>query len=109
MSDDLILAYATAPDLETAERISNTLVEEKLIACANLLPGMKSIYRWQEKMEKTDEVALLFKTRQALWPDLCSRYRELHPYDTPCLMEIPLERVLDAYKAWLLKETNPGA
>lgn len=106
MSSGLIFAYATVPDPETAERLARVLIEERLIACANLFPGMTSIYRWEGTIENASEVALILKTRAELWPRLSARFRELHPYQTPCLIEIPVARGLEKYVQWLKDETG---
>lgn len=105
---DLILAYATTPDLATAEKIARTLLNENLIACANFWPGMKSIYRWQGKVEESQETVLILKTRKSLWEKLSQRYVELHPYDTPCLLELELTRGHAGYVNWMLQETSFG-
>lgn len=101
MSSKFIFAYVTAPDESTARQIGKTLVNEEIVACANILPKMKSIYRWQGKVEAATETVLILKgTRKAL-PRLKSRLKELHPYENPCLVVLPINDGLPAYLKWL--------
>lgn len=91
----------TAPDLETAEGIVETLVEEGVIACGNILPGLTSIYRWQGKVEKSSEVQVIMKTTSEEVQRLLDRVPELHPYDVPEVLIIPVESGLQAYLSWV--------
>ena len=97
----------TFPDKETAARIAKTLVEERLAACANILPGMESIYWWNGAVEQAAECACICKTSDAAYPALEARVRELHPYDTPCVTALPLERGSEAFLRWIEEETQP--
>lgn len=99
--------YMTFPDKETASRIAKTLVGERLAACANILPGMESIYWWKGDMEQTAECVCICKTTDAAYTALEARVRELHPYDTPCLVALPLERGEGAFLRWIEEETQP--
>jgi len=89
MSDHLSV-YLTAPSFEVAQTIGRTLVEERLAACVNIVPGMHSIYRWQSKIETAVEVVLIAKSRSALFEAIEKRVRELHPYDCPCIVAWPI-------------------
>ena len=97
----LALYYATFPDQNTAVEIGRKLVEERLVACVNVLSPIRSIYRWEGKIEDSGEVAALFKTSPDRWTALQARYAELHPYDVPCLIELPAGQIAPAYAQWL--------
>jgi periplasmic divalent cation tolerance protein len=105
----LILVFCSAPDLETADRLGTRLVEEDLAACVNLLPGIRSIYRWQGKLVRDAEVLLLIKTREVLFPTLAARLRELHPYDLPEIIASPISQGLPDYLEWVNACTSPVA
>lgn len=95
----------TAPDAETARRMACALVDERLIACANVLPGITSIYHWQGKVLTEAECLVVMKTRAALVPQLMERATALHPYDVPELLSLPVAEGLPAYCRWVLDET----
>jgi periplasmic divalent cation tolerance protein len=99
----------TAPDAETARRIARALVDERLIACASVLPGVASIYRWQGATEEAAEVLVVMKTRPALLDRLFARAAELHPYEVPELLALPVMGGLAAYCRWVAEETEDGA
>ncbi len=94
------LFYVPCPDINTAETISAVLLNEKLIGCANIIPGMTSMYWWEGKIEKSSECILILKTTQDA-KVLEQRLLELHPYKVPCLLQIPVASINDAYKNWL--------
>jgi periplasmic divalent cation tolerance protein len=85
--------------------IGRTLVEERLAACANVLPGLTSIYRWQEKICRDPEVLVLLKTRRSCFPKLARRVRELHPYSVPEIVALPVALGSPAYLAWVAAST----
>jgi periplasmic divalent cation tolerance protein len=101
------VALATAPDAETAARIAHVLVGERLAACANLVPQVRSIYRWQGRVEDETEVLLVIKTRADRVPALADRLRVLHPYDLPELVVLPVVGGLAGYLDWIRTETAP--
>ncbi len=101
MSDDIVLAYITTRDADEAATIGRKLVEERWCACVNILPGMRSIYRWEGKIEQAEEAVLIAKTRAALFPALAARVRALHSYSTPCVLELKVARGDVAYVRWL--------
>lgn len=105
----LLLAFCTAPDLETADHLGSRLVEEGLAACVNLLPGIRSLYRWEGELRRDAEVLLLIKTREVLFPTLASRLRELHPYDLPEIIACPISQGLPDYFEWVIACTSPAA
>jgi periplasmic divalent cation tolerance protein len=100
------MAYVTAPDRETARRISHAILEKRLAACANLA-GIESLYRWKGRIEETNEVLVIFKTRRSLVPELISAVRNAHPYDVPCVVSYGMEAGFPDYLAWIAAETRP--
>jgi periplasmic divalent cation tolerance protein len=103
---DFVSVYVTAGSRDEAEKIARALVEEKLAACVNILPGVKSTYRWQGKIETTDEIVLIAKSRAALFPKLEKRVKELHSYECPCIVAWPVEAGHRPYLDWLTEETK---
>jgi periplasmic divalent cation tolerance protein len=101
------VALTTAPDAEVAVRIARALVEERFAACANLVPQVRSIYRWQDRVEDDSEVLLVIKTRADRIDALAERLRALHPYELPELIVLPVEGGLAAYLDWVCAETAP--
>src|SRR5262245_6171373 len=106
MSQEVIVVLVTAPDGETAARIGRVLVEERLAACVNIVPGLRSIYAWQGKVNDEAEVLCLVKTRRALYPALRDRVTALHPYDTPEIVALPVTEGNAPYLAWVLASTQ---
>jgi periplasmic divalent cation tolerance protein len=106
-STELRVAFATAPDADVAARIARTLVEERLVACANLVANVRSIYRWQGKVEDEGEVMLVLKTRADRIDALGERLRALHPYAVPELIVLAIEDGLAPYLDWVRAETAP--
>ncbi|MCE9626672.1 MAG: divalent-cation tolerance protein CutA [Candidatus Eisenbacteria bacterium] len=104
---EALVVFSTFADEETAARVARTLVEERLIACANLLPGARSIYRWKDGVEDTREVVVLMKTRKQDWIALMSRLHELHPYDVPECVAMRLAAGAPKYMAWLDEALEP--
>lgn len=106
MNPAVVLLYGTAPSLEAAEEIAAALVGEKLAACANLFPGMRSLYCWRGAVERAEETAMLFKTTDDLVSSLTTRYRELHPYELPALLALPVTGGLPPFLDWIIQETH---
>lgn len=101
-----LLVYITTPDSRTARAMAKALVEERLCACANIIDGMESMYWWRGTLENATESILLCKTTEAAYPALEARARELHPYETPCIVALPLERGLTPFMRWIAEETR---
>jgi len=101
------VAFVTAPDTEVGARIARTLVEERLAACVNLVPGVRSIYRWEGAVEEAAEVLLVVKTRADRGRALADRVRELHPYDVPEVLTLPVAGGSADYLAWVQAEVAP--
>ncbi|MGU9980261.1 divalent-cation tolerance protein CutA [Phreatobacter sp. HK31-P] len=99
--DDVVLVYTTAASLVEAETIGADLVERHLAACVNILPGMRSIYRWQGSVERADEVVMIVKTVRRLLEPARLRFREAHSYDTPAFLVIGVPDGDADYLAWL--------
>ena len=103
----VLLAYSTCPDAASAAAIARALVDERLAACVNHLPGLHSTYRWQGQVEQADEVLLLIKTTAGRLDALTARLRELHPYELPELIAVEVRAGLPAYLDWVAAETAP--
>jgi periplasmic divalent cation tolerance protein len=99
---DCVVVLVTTPDADTAARIARTLVEEKLAACGNVLPGVRSIYRWQGKVEEAQETLLVLKTARARFKEIVDRVRALHPYELPEVVAVPIEAGFDGYLDWVV-------
>ena len=99
------VVLVTAPDLDVGRKIARALVEERLAACVNALPGLTSVYRWQGAVEEASEVQLVIKTVHERVPTLVARIQELHPYKVPEVLVLPVEAGLPAYLAWVVDET----
>jgi len=102
---EALLILTNCPDEETANTIALAVVEAKLAACVNILPRVQSIYRWQGAVESAAEVPLLIKSTAARYPALEATIRELHPYDVPEIIALPITQGLPAYLNWLAAET----
>jgi periplasmic divalent cation tolerance protein len=98
---EALIVFTTFATEDDAARVVRTLVEERLIACGNLLPGARSLYRWEGKVADEREVVVLMKTRKQDWTALISRLHELHPYDTPECVAVRIAAGAPKYMAWL--------
>ncbi|MBL1262527.1 divalent-cation tolerance protein CutA [Candidatus Methylomicrobium oryzae] len=101
MPNDAQLILCTCPDRETAEKIAHRLVESRLAACVNILPGLTSIYTWENRLETAEEHLLLIKTAGGRYPDVEQSIREQHPYDLPEIIALPIARGLPGYLNWI--------
>jgi periplasmic divalent cation tolerance protein len=102
---DKIVVFVTVGGMETAEKIGKTLVEERLAACVNVVPGIRSFYRWEGKIVDDSELLLVIKTRSARFEELKARVLDLHTYDLPEIVGLPIERGHQAYLDWIEGET----
>lgn len=100
------VVLVTAPTGEVAAALARTLVEERLAACGNILPAVRSIYRWQDEVQDEPEVLLLLKTVQPAVPALTERVVALHPYELPEVIALPVLGGLDAYIGWIEESTR---
>src|SRR5256885_12100412 len=106
MVEKILLALSTFPDAETARRISNQLVTEKFVACANILPGIESIYRWKEKIESGTETLVFFKLSEDRQSAFQKRLRSLHPYEVPEIIFVPVSNGLPEYLSWVVENCD---
>lgn len=102
----VLLVFCTFPDPEAAAAVTRTLVGEKLVACGTILPGARSIYAWEGKMEDTTETLVLFKTSGPVYAKLEKRLLKLHPYDTPEIVALESGAASKAYAAWVADATD---
>ncbi|MFX1253187.1 MAG: divalent-cation tolerance protein CutA [Promethearchaeota archaeon] len=100
------LIYVVASGETEAKIIGKTLVQEKLVACANILPTMFSYYFWQGNLEEDQETILILKTRKTLVPQVISRVKELHSYDVPAILELPIVSGFLPYLEWVEENTR---
>lgn len=96
----------SAPDDAVAQTLATALIERRLAACVNLLPTTRSVYRWQGKIEMTNETPMLIKTTVARYPALEAALRTLHPYTLPEIIALPLVAGLAGYLDWVQAETT---
>ena len=104
-----IIIYVTHPNEDSAAKLSNYLIENKFVACANIFP-IKSAYWWKGNLESEDEYVSILKTIPENWESLKSKVEEIHPYEVPCIMKIEVE-ANEKYEEWIraeVKETGVG-
>jgi periplasmic divalent cation tolerance protein len=100
-----VFVYTTYPSIVEAERAGRALVERRLCACVNILPGMISYYWWQGAIERGDEAVMIIKTRASLAERVSAAVKELHSYTTPAILVLPIESVDKGYFDWIIGET----
>ncbi|TVQ91590.1 MAG: divalent-cation tolerance protein CutA [Chromatiaceae bacterium] len=100
-SDEALLVLCTCPDQASAEAIAADLVQSRLAACVNLLPGLTSVYRWEDQVEQASEVMLLIKTTAARVEALTNQVQQAHPYDLPEIIALPIADGLTPYLEWI--------
>ena len=103
---DAIVVLTTVASDEEGVRLVRALLERRLIACGTLIPGARSLYRWQGKIADEREVVLLLKTRSARLETLLAAFGELHPYKVPELLALPVSAGLSKYLEWISGETS---
>lgn len=102
------LLYVTVGSAEEAGEIGKSLVEDRLVACVNILSPMQSIYRWEGEIQMDMECVLIAKTREDLVDEVTARICRLHSYDVPCVVALPLDGGNPAFLDWIVEETgNP--
>ena len=99
-----IILYVTHENLKNAQKIASHLLQKKLIACANFFP-IKSSYWWKGKIENSEEIVSLLKTRKENWEKVKSEIKKIHPYETPCIIKMNVEANED-YESWVNDETK---
>jgi len=106
--DDAVqVTLVTAPDADTADRIARALVDERLAACVNLVPGVRSVYRWEGAVEEAEEVLLVVKSRRDRAAALAARVKALHPYEVPEVLSLSAAGGSEAYLDWVQRESAP--
>lgn len=103
---EFVLVMTTVPDRDTGERLVRQVVEDRFAACGNLVGGVTSVYRWKGELETADEVLVLLKTRKALVSEVFERVAELHPYEVPELVALPIDAISNTYSRWVREETT---
>jgi periplasmic divalent cation tolerance protein len=95
--------YVTAPNIEIAKDLSHKIIEQNLAACANIFPGINSIYKWEGKVCEEMEVVIILKSTSAKKGSLFDFINQNHPYETPCILEIKIDNGNAKYLEWLGK------
>lgn len=109
MPNDLVLLLSNFPSRDVARTVVVSLVEEHLVACGTMLPQAESIYSWKGEIEHTVEVMVVFKTTVGRAQKAIARIKELHPYEVPEILQIPIEGGWPAYLAWVSESVRPVA
>lgn len=104
----ICLIYSTFPSQESAEAAAREMVARKLVACANILPGMVSFYEWEGALERGEEVVMLIKTTRTAAQDVIATLAALHPYEVPAIVTLPVTGGLPAYLDWMAGAVAPG-
>ena len=104
-----VFVYTTYPSIVEAEEAGRTLVEQRLCACVNILPGMVSYYWWEGSVERGEEAVMIIKTRASFSERVRAAVKEMHSYSTPAILVIPIEGVDKSYFQWLMGETEAAA
>lgn len=102
----VLLVLTNVPDTGTAQMLARTLVEQRVAACVNLMPGVQSVYRWQGTIEEASEVTVLIKTTQAHYAELEAAIQAVHPYEVPEIIALPIAGGLPRYLDWIAQETK---
>lgn len=103
---EFVFVYVTTPERAEADTIARIAVEERLAACANIISGMTSIYRWQGKVDEARETVLILKTRMALFDRLSARIKSLHSAECPCISALPIVAGDAGFLKWIEESTE---
>ena len=101
-----VTIYVTVPDKETAKKIARILLEERLVACANIIDNLYSMYWWENKIKEKPECLMIMKTKLGLFEKLEARVKELHPYQVPEIISMPIVKGYPPYLHWLSSQTR---
>lgn len=102
-----IFVYITTSSEDEAREIGAVLVKDRLAACVNILPPVRSITNWQDKIAEGQETVMLVKTRAELYPAVEKKVLELHSYEVPCIVSLPISQGYQPFMDWLIEETKP--
>ena len=102
---ELILVLTTVADIETAKSLAHQIIAQQLAACCNIVPGVSSLYRWQDELHDDQECLLVMKTVKKRYLDLEMFVRSHHPYEVPELLTLPVTTCFKEYLSWVVKET----
>ena len=108
-SAELSLIYITCSNKDEAKKIAKELVSLKLVACANIIMGMESIYEYDGEIHNDNEVILLLKTKSALFENVKDKVLDLHSYDLPCIVEIPVKNCHKEFANWITSSISPSS
>ena len=103
---DYIQVFTTVDNKEAAERIAKSIVEKRLAACVQIVGPIESVYRWKGKIEKAVEWLLLIKSKKSLYAELEKSIREMHPYEVPEIISVPISQGFKDYLNWLETEVK---
>lgn len=103
------IVLCTVPDRDTAEDIANILIADNLAACVNIIPGITSVYRWEDRIEQAEEQILIIKTGGEVYRALQERISDLHPYELPEIIAVPIQDGLPAYLNWLTQSLETSS
>jgi periplasmic divalent cation tolerance protein len=106
MAEQILIAFCTFPDAETARKIAKQIVDLRLAACGNVIPQIHSIYRWQGKVESSDEALAIFKLDANRYSAFEAKVRSLHPYDMPEIISCKIDRGLPEYLRWVAESCS---
>lgn len=106
MSESVSIVIITVPNVEAGEKIARRLVEGRLAACVNIIPGLVSIYHWQGEVQRDDECLLLVKSLRSRFGELCDAVRSIHPYTLPEIIAVDVVEGLAEYLRWIADESN---
>lgn len=101
-----VFVYTTFPDEESAASVAEHLLKKKLVACANILPAMRSLYLWKGKLQHEDEVVMVLKTTSEQFETLEKEIVKRHPYDIPAIIALPIETGHEPYLQWIVDQTS---
>ena len=105
-SSGALLALCACPRGAVAEQIASTLVDRRLAACVNIIPGVQSVYRWQGKIARDDELLLLIKTTTSRFDELSALIVDMHPYELPEVIAVSIERGISEYLQWIEEQVK---
>jgi periplasmic divalent cation tolerance protein len=106
MTNPVKLLYVTCKDIEEARTIGRDIVTRRLAGCVNIFPTMESIYEWKSRLETNSETVMIVKTSRVLVDQCSARIREIHSYETPCVLIVPVENSDDSFVQWLKNQMN---